>query len=122
MQYEPTPETTVLILTVSIWYLIFLAYRTINGRLDLYDLGMLSMAAILPAVFVLWPEFAVIVGKLTGVAFPFVVMFGALILVVFVFLHRISIKIHNLERLNRLLVQEVSLFKGEGTRRASDDA
>ncbi len=113
MHYEPTLQTMLLVAIFAIWYLIILARRTLSGRLDVYDLMMLSMAALLPVVFVFLPGLADVIGALAGVAFPFVVMFSALILVIFVFLHRITIKLHNLERLNRLLVQEVSLLRHE---------
>ena len=120
-EYEPTLQTTILIAIFTSWYLIVLLRRTLSGRLDFYDLLMLSMAALLPAAFVFWPKLAVFIGALAGVGFPFVVMFGALILVVFVFLHRVSIKLHNLERINRLLIQEVSLLRFEHASRTTSE-
>jgi hypothetical protein len=113
MTYEPTTHTTVLVAIFAAWYLLVLSRRTLTGRLDFYDLIMLSMVALLPAIFVFWPRLAEIVGILAGVTFPFVVMFGVLTLVVFIFLHRITLKLHKLERLNRLLVQEISLLRFE---------
>lgn len=113
MTYEPTTHTTVLVAVFAAWYLIVIARRTLTGHLDFYDLVMLSMVALLPAIFVFWPQTAKIVGMLAGVTFPFVVLFGVLTLVVFIFLHRITLKLHKLERLNRLLVQEISLLRFE---------
>ena len=113
MKYEPTTHTIVVVALVGAWYLMVLARRTLTGRLDLYDFIMLSTVALMPMIFVFWPQVAQILGDLAGVAFPFIVMFGALILTVFVFLHRITLKVYQLERVNRLLVQEVSLLRSE---------
>ena len=111
--YEPTLQTIILVAVFSLWYMILLVRRTVSGRLDFYDLAMLSTVALLPALFVSWPELAELLGTLAGVAFPFIVMFGTLILMIFVFLHRTTIKMHEVERLNRFLIQEVSLLKHE---------
>ncbi|MEK7382600.1 MAG: DUF2304 domain-containing protein [Elusimicrobiota bacterium] len=111
--YEPTFRTMVLVASVSLGYLSFLVYRVLQGRIDFYDLLMLSTACLLPALFVFWPGFAQALGALAGVAFPFIVMFGSLILVIFIFLHRITVKMHEAERLHRLLVQEVALLRHE---------
>jgi fructose-specific phosphotransferase system IIC component len=48
---------------------------------------------------------------ITGVLFPFVVMFGILLAILFVFIHRLTVKIHRLESDSRLLLQELSLLK-----------
>jgi hypothetical protein len=42
--------------------------------------------------------------------FPFVVMFGALFLVVFAFMHNMTARLHRLERQNCALIQEQSLL------------
>jgi len=92
-------------------YLIFVIRKTARQQMDLYDFVMLSMVAVIPAVFTFLPNFADWVASLFGVAFPFIVMFGALFLILFLFVHRLTIKVHTLERDNRLLIQEVSLLQ-----------
>jgi len=92
-------------------YLVFVIRKTARQQLDLYDFVMLSMVAVIPAVFTFLPNFADWVASLFGVAFPFIVMFGALFLILFLFVHRLTIKVHTLERDNRLLIQEVSLLQ-----------
>ena len=64
-------------------------------------------------LFVFLPRVADLVGNFAGVAFPFVVMFGALFFVVFAILHRMTIEMHNAQKCNRLLVQELSLLREE---------
>ena len=70
--------------------MLVLLRKTMQGKFDLYDFLMLSMVAIIPAGFTLFPTLAYLVSHLTGVVFPFVVMFGALFLVVFVFMHNMT--------------------------------
>jgi hypothetical protein len=45
------------------------------------------------------------------VAFPFVIMYGMLFAILFIFIHRLTEKLHRLELDNRLLIQEISLLK-----------
>jgi len=107
----PTLPTLIVVGLFAILYLTFLIRKTIRGELDLYDLLMLSMVALMPALFVFFPSLSQLVVAITGVAFPFVIMFGMLFLVVFLIVHRLTVKIHRLEMLNRRLVQEVSLLQ-----------
>lgn len=111
--FQPSLQTIIMISAFTLLYLLGLARQTVRGRLDFYDLAMLSMAALLPGLFVFLPRIADLVGAFAGVAFPFVVMFGALFLVVFLFLHRMTIEMHRSQKSNRLLVQEISLLREE---------
>ena len=74
---------------------------------------MLSMVAVVPTIFVFWPNIAYWLADFVGVAFPFVIMFGALFLIVFLFVHRLTAKLHKLESDNRLLIQEVGILRME---------
>ena len=117
---------TVLIIMVFVFvYLSILFRKTVKGALDLYDFFMLSTVAILPAVLALFPNFAFTISQWIGVGLPFVVMFGGLFLVIFVFLHRITEKVNLLEKRTRLLVQENALLRqqteqGGGARMTSE--
>lgn len=104
-------HTVAIIVLFALCYLSFTAYETAKQKLDIYDLIMLSAVAIIPLIFVLFPMFSDWVAKISGVAFPFVVMFGLLFVILFIFIHRLTAKIHRLEYCNRLLIQEVSLMK-----------
>jgi len=106
----PSPETVVVISAFALIYMLVLLRKTLQGKFDLYDFLMLSMVAIIPAGFTLFPTLAYLVSHLTGVVFPFVVMFGALFLVVFAFMHNMTARLHRLERQNCALIQEQSLL------------
>jgi len=104
-------HTLIFVATFACWYLFFTARKTARQQLDLYDLVMLSMVAVIPALFVFFPDLAYNLANIAGVGFPFVIMFGALFAVLFIFVHRLTVKLHRLENDNRLLIQEVSLLK-----------
>jgi hypothetical protein len=106
-------QTVVIVLIFALCYLYFTARETARQRLDLYDLIMLSAVAIIPSAFVLLPIFAEWIAKISGVAFPFVIMFGLLFAILFIFIHRLTAKMHRLEYDNRLLIQEVSIMKSK---------
>jgi hypothetical protein len=116
----PTTETVAVISAFAFIYMLVILRKTLQGKFDLYDLLMLSMVAILPAVFSLFPRLAYFLSHVTGVVFPFVVMFGALFLVVFVFMHNITARLHKLERQNWTLIQEQSLLALELKAKQSD--
>lgn len=113
-------NTYLLIALFALAYLVFIARKTARQQLDLYDFVMLSMVAVVPATFTFWPNTAYWLANLAGVAFPFVIMFGALFLILFLFVHRLTIKVHKLERDNHLLIQEVSLLHQELDSRAEN--
>ena len=106
-------QTAVIVSIFALFYLYFTARSTARQQLDIYDLIMLSAVAIIPSAFVLFPVFAEWMARASGVAFPFVIMFGLLFVILFTFIHRLTAKIHRLEHLNRLLIQEVSIIKFE---------
>lgn len=106
----PHMETLVFVLGFGTVYMLVVLRKTLHGKFDLYDFFMLSMLAIVPASFALFPELTARISQLSGVAFPFVVMFGALFLVVFVFLHRMTARLHKLEHQNCTLIQELGLL------------
>lgn len=106
----PSDETVLIISIFAIVYMLVVLRKTLHGEFDLYDFLILSMVAIIPAGFALFPRLANLVAHLTGVVFPFVVMFGALFLVVFAFMHTITARLHRLERQNSALIQEHSLL------------
>lgn len=106
-------NTYLLIALFAVAYLAFIASKTARQQLDLYDFVMLSMVAVVPAAFAFWPNITYWIANFAGVAFPFVIMFGALFLILFLFVHRLTVKVHKLERDNHLLIQEISLLRQE---------
>ena len=108
--YAPTQQTLIVVGVFTIGYLAFLLHRTLRQKLDLYDLFMLSTVAVLPAVFAFFPATAGWIAELAGVAFPFVVMFGLLLAVLFMLVHRLTAEFYRLDEQNRALAQELSLL------------
>ena len=106
-----TLQTLISVAAFALGYMFVMVRKTARHELDIYDLVMLSSVAIVPSVFVAFPDVAFLLAKLAGVEFPFVVMFGMLFAILFTFVHRLTVKLHRLESDNRLLVQEVSLLK-----------
>ena len=104
--------STYLFITIfAVIYMTSIVRKTAHCQLDIYDLVMLSTVAIVPSAFVFFPQFAFWLSGLVGVEFPFVVMFGMLFAILFIFIHRLTVKIHRLESDSRLLVQELSLLQ-----------
>ena len=109
--YAIAIKTVIFISIFAIGYMFFIICKTARHQLDIYDLVMLSTVAIVPIVFVAFPQFGYWLAIIAGVGFPFVVMFGMLFAILFIFIHRLTVKIHRLESDNRLLVQELSLLR-----------
>lgn len=109
--FHPNPQTVAAIGAFCVVYLAVLFRRTIRGRLDLYDFLALSAVAVVPSAFVLFPRFAEAVGTLVGVEFSFVAMFGALFVVLFMSIHKLTIHVHQLEVQNRELIQALALVE-----------
>lgn len=113
MTYQPTWQTTVFILAFFFVYLAFLMYRTYRNRVDIYDFFLLTAVAILPTAFVVFPRMVNRLAALSGVAFPFLLLFGGLFVIVFLFLHRLAVKIKTHERMMIAVVQELALLDKE---------
>lgn len=117
-------ETIGVILLFAVVYLVIILRKTGRSQLDLYDLVMLSTVATLPILFALFPGFNYYISVFTGVKFPFVVLFGLLLAVIFLFINRLTARLHKLEHDNRLLVQELSLLQqqvgGDAGHKAGD--
>ena len=109
--FDPSPQTIVVVAAFCVIYLAVLLRRTVKGRLDLYDFLSLSTVAVVPSAFVFLPRFAEAVGRLAGVEFSFVAMFGALFVVLFMSIHKLTIHVHDLELRNRELVQAMALVE-----------
>jgi hypothetical protein len=101
--------------------LAYIIKKTSRQKLDIYDLAALSSVAVIPCLFVFFPGGFEKISRFLGVAFPFVVMFGAILAILFIFVHKLTVKIHFLENENRLLVQRLSLLQYEA-KRASKSA
>lgn len=109
--YNPTLPSIIIVSLFGGAYLTYLTGKMLRRSIDLYDFMMLAMVALLPLIFVLFPMIANFGAELVGVKLPFVIMFSALFVVLFIIAHRLISKITKLEISNRILLQELSLLK-----------
>ena len=109
----PTLKTTIVVGAFVVAYVLHILRKTVRDGLDFYEFLLLSSVAIVPGVFTFFPRWTAALSAAIGVAFPFVVMFGSLLAITFVFLHRLTVQVHALERRSRRLVQENGLLRRE---------
>jgi len=113
------PETVFIISVFSLIYLYITFRETARQNFDFYDLIMLSTVGVLPIVFALAPSLTEVISVAIGVTFPFVVMFGALIAILYIFIHRLTRKIHRLESTCSHLIQDLGILHEQVTNSAS---
>lgn len=105
------PHTLFFVAAFAAFYLLFTIRQAANHKIDLYDLMMLSSVAIVPLIFVFFPGESDSLSKIIGVAFPFVLMFGLIIFAQFMIIHKIIAKLHKVENINRMIVQELCIVR-----------
>jgi hypothetical protein len=113
---NPHIETIIIIILFSIIYLYCLFRETARQNLDIYDFIMLSTVGVFPMVFAIIPRLAEIISNFIGVKYPFVVLFGVLIALLFIFIHRLTRKIHRLENAYRNMLQDLCIMEEQLSR------
>lgn len=111
VQYIPTINTIIFLVTFLILFLIYLLRMTIKNKLDLIDFLMLSTVAILPTAFAVFPGLVSQMAAWTGVAFPFLLLFGGLFFIVFLMLFNLIVQTKKLKDQSVLLGQEIALAR-----------
>lgn len=111
MHLLPTFQTKLLLVLFFIVYIGYLTRSAARNHIDIYDYFALSCVALLPLTFGLLPEVVYLISDWMGVAFPFVVLFGALFVVIFAYLHRLLTQLNRQMQINKHLIQEISLLK-----------
>ncbi len=106
-----TTNTLVMLGLFSIVYLSFILIKMAMRQLDLYDVIFLSMVAVLPSLFAYWPSMGSMLSKVAGVSAPYFILFGGLFFVIFLSVHRVTVKLHKLEKENFLIIQEISILR-----------
>ena len=99
------------LLTITVFGFIYLTViiRNINkGRYDLYDFFFLSSVVSIPFIFLAFPNLMQNLAFHLDVEFPFVIMFGVIFLVVFVYLHRLIGILNKLDYRVRTLAQKAA--------------
>jgi hypothetical protein len=70
---------------------------------------MHTTVALVPYVFVLFPETTALVTRLSGVEFPFLILFGLLHVLAFIVIYGLVVKINHLNQRLVALTQKVSI-------------
>jgi hypothetical protein len=108
--HPPSAATVTFVVLFAIVYIAVLFRNAIRDELDLYDLTLLSAVGAVPLGFVLFPVWAEEISRLVGVQFPFILLFGGLLLFAFLGLYRLLHAFAKLNRQVRMLSQEVALL------------
>ena len=111
MPFHPTPSTVVFVTVFLVVYTAYLVRNTLRNNIDLYDFAMLASVAVIPAMFVYFPDLVVRITRFVGVEFPFLLLFGALSLIVFLYLYRLVIKTNEEWQTIILLTQEIGILR-----------
>lgn len=121
MVQSPSIQTTVFITLFLTGYLIGLLRNAAKHKIDLYDLILLLSVAIVPSVFVFFPVFTDKLAKFLGVFFPFVILFGILLFIIFVYLYRLVVKINYHHNSIIALTQEFSLLRQKSKKKSEKE-
>jgi hypothetical protein len=103
-------EVKVIVSFFLVLYIAFLIQSAARNRMDLYDFCFLSCVAIAPFTIVVFPAVGHCLTKAIGVAYPFVLLFSFLFLVVFAYLHHLLMALNKQKQINTQLIQRVGLI------------
>lgn len=110
VNYIPTTETLIFVHFFLVAYYVYITRKAIEHSLDIYHLILLSTVALVPYFFVVFPEVFVAAARLIGVSFPFLILFGLLFTIIFVFIFHLLIKIYDQQNKTVLLIQEIGIL------------
>lgn len=113
MQWEPSWQTLVFITVFMVVYEALLIQRATRNVIDIFDLFILSLVALVPAGFAYFPHLAAYLARLVGVTFPFLLLFGFLFVVVFAYLYHVIVKLNHQQRHMTAMVQELTLLRDD---------
>lgn len=91
-------------------FFLYLLIRSSKEKLDVADFLALSAVGLLPA-FSLSPLGSRLIIQLTGVKYPFVVLYGLLFLIINLYVYRIVRRLHQLEQRLVRLAQEIAIIR-----------
>jgi hypothetical protein len=111
--HAPTMNTTLFILVFVGVYAVLLIRSAVRERIDVYDLILLLTVGLIPAAFVVFPRTTFGLAQLAGVGFPFLLLFGALLLVVFIMLTRMIRTEAKLRKAVAAMTQEIALLRSD---------
>ena len=97
MEIAVSFKTIIFLTFFFVLYLYYLLHHTVKSIIDLYDLLLLLLVIIIPAAFTYFPKFTHKISQSLGITFPFVLLFGLLFAVVFIYFNRL-VKIIRLQK------------------------
>ncbi len=121
MDYTPSIRTIIFMSLFLVGYMLVLIRNAAKNRMDLFDSAMLALAAVMPSIVVFFPGPVVEVTRFIGVEFPLVVLFGALFVVVFAYLHILVLRLNRQQRTIVSLVQEAGLMREALSREGGEE-
>jgi hypothetical protein len=87
--HPPQFQTILFVWIFFVAYLVFLIKQAILNRMDVYDFLFLAAVGLIPSIFVSFPKLTYEVSHLLGVEFPFVILFGSLIFILFLLIYQL---------------------------------
>jgi len=112
MFHAPSPVTTTFIVVFLAVYLVILVRNAAREQIDVYDFILLTAVAAIPAIFTLLPEETWKLTQALGLEFPFLLMFGGIMLVAFVLMWRSTRRLARLRDQITRLAQEQAILQG----------
>jgi len=108
-EHYVSSNTIVVLVLFLIVYEYSLLKRVSRSSLGLFDFCILSSIAVLPVFFAFFPSIVLWVTHVIGIGFPFLLLFGGLFLVVFIFMFRVILRLNKLEKKLTQFAQEEAI-------------
>ena len=111
MLLEVNQSTQLFIGTFAIVVIFFFLWELASLKIELSDFLFLSTLAVVPIIFGFFPGFSKKLASILGIEFPFILLFGTLILVLFLLFYRLIRKVRDIEREIKSILIEQSIQK-----------
>ncbi len=109
MLLEVNQSTQLFIGTFAIVVIFFFLWELASLKIELSDFIFLSTVAVVPVIFGFFPSFSKKMASILGIEFPFILLFGSLILILFLLFYRLIRKIRDIEREIKSILIEQSI-------------
>ena len=97
----------------------FFLWELAKLKIEISDFVFLSTLSIIPSIFGFFPHFTKSMSLVLGIEFPFILLFGSLVLILFMIVYRLIRKIRRLEREFKTIIIDQSINKFISQKRAS---
>lgn len=103
----------VLVLGICFSYLVYLTILVRQRRLDLLDFFFHSIISIVPPIFMLCYNPLANVFLSLGIRTPSFIFFGAFLVILFLYISRLMVVFHQVEKRQTRLIEELSLLNAD---------